>query len=135
MSKICRVTSDYRSITLMFILIMVSAGVKAAGYGAIEITSVGLDGPIARDTIVIHAKSYVGGSPDHVQECSSGGWWWPAGTSFAFWLPRAGNEEEYALLLAAYAAKKKVWVQVTNEANTSLAIPCKVANNIYIGDY
>ena len=110
------------AVMVLFVL-MIPVTSQAVSSGEMTITGIST----TTNEIIVFASSYSGGS--NPGECAATDWWWPAGTQYAFWVSRTGNELLYTQLLNAWLEGKGVWIHapLAERLNTfGNGVPCRI---------
>ncbi|MCX7111564.1 MAG: hypothetical protein NTX45_15845 [Proteobacteria bacterium] len=111
-------------ISVVFALLIgwCSSAVADQAYGTFKILGIGSQ--LADSYLVVFA-SYVGGGYQP-QTCAQPDWWWPAGTTHAWWFDR-NDMTTFAVMLSAAKAKSNVFIQGFPDLKPfGLGVKCRI---------
>ena len=123
--------------TAIVLTVLFTSIAVAQNYGFLELSGIDLSGnDEGEEWYVFYSKDYH--QNYNGDQCRQTNWFWPAGTQYAFWLPREGNEDIYMHLMFAFDSGRLVFVNAYPEAIDygGIDIPCRLKTPGYflVGD-
>lgn len=123
----------FATILMTFSAFILGGNAMADSYGRVTITGLSVtDGN--PDGFVVFTSAF--DSAHHPEECLASDFWWPPGTTYAFWMPMDGNENHFKVYEASFLTGKKMWVMANQEYyGFGAGVDCKLVPITTQGNY